>query len=289
MVNLIHIFTSNPDHPAIDHYKKLNPKYEIIRYYNYEGMAEKYVNYLNQLQPLIHAVRNYDTAAGKQCSIDLVRYDFFKLDILEKYGGWWCDTFRTINEPLDDLAEKYKTQYKFSLFLFHFFTTNNIYVSPTWDQWHLFDSFVSFILNSPKNFRNYWLKNATYNILQLNSQHVQIITDEGITIPISQQDRTPKMVYDEQKNSPEVISMIKRYMDAHTKWVKAGKPLRSSQEIKDIYAICENCQHFRKDLFGSRCGICNCRLHDTRKQLNKIAMATESCPDTPPKWVSINS
>ena len=85
-------------------------------------------------------------------------------------------------------------------------------------------------------------------------------------------------------NSPEVIRMIKRYLLAQTKWIEAGKPLRSTKQIKDIYAICKQCEHFGKDLFGTKCKICNCRLHPSKKRINKIAMATEICPDNPPRW-----
>lgn len=76
------------------------------------------------------------------------------------------------------------------------------------------------------------------------------------------------------------IKKIKKYGTAVKKWVDAGKPLRTDEEIVRIYdEICVPCEHFKED----SCGLCGCRLkRDVANATNKIAMATEECPIN--KW-----
>ena len=47
-------------------------------------------------------------------------------------------------------------------------------------------------------------------------------------------------------------------------------------------AICEACPHLTPK---KRCLLCGCR---TRGLVNKIAVATEQCPDFPPRWLAWN-
>lgn len=74
------------------------------------------------------------------------------------------------------------------------------------------------------------------------------------------------------------------YTKAVVKWTAAGMPLRTEQEITAVFAICQACPHFTN---GDRphCKLCGCSLSLSPDGLrNKIAMATESCPDSPARW-----
>lgn len=85
-----------------------------------------------------------------------------------------------------------------------------------------------------------------------------------------------------------MIDLIKQYEKEKKKWKKAGKPMRTKEEMERIYSICSKCPLFQKDegwVPGyDKCGVCQCNLHPTAKKLNKIAWGTTHCPDNPPKW-----
>ena len=85
-----------------------------------------------------------------------------------------------------------------------------------------------------------------------------------------------------------IFDPIKQYNKERKKWKKAGKPMRSEQEMKRIYEICKQCPMFNPGggyVPGyDQCDICKCNLDSKKKKLNKIAWATTHCPDNPPKW-----
>lgn len=69
------------------------------------------------------------------------------------------------------------------------------------------------------------------------------------------------------------------YTKAVTRWTAAGFPVRSQEEIDRIFTICEACPHYVNDK-RPHCRLCGCSLSKAPEGLkNKIAMATESCPD----------
>jgi hypothetical protein len=73
---------------------------------------------------------------------------------------------------------------------------------------------------------------------------------------------------------------------SHSRWIAAGRPMRSTTRISEIFEICQTCEHFRRHAANDEgtCQICGCRLRRMGGLLNKIQMATESCPAMPPKW-----
>lgn len=79
-----------------------------------------------------------------------------------------------------------------------------------------------------------------------------------------------------------------RFAEALYKWVKAGSPYRTPEEILCRWRICRQCERFEKipgKPWRGRCGVCGCYLgrHGRRfLELNKIAFATETCPEG--KW-----
>ena len=81
-----------------------------------------------------------------------------------------------------------------------------------------------------------------------------------------------------------IFTLAYRYTRALSRWIKAGRPLRSEEEIKRIFeTFCEPCE----DYDGTVCRHCGCRVNlANAAMLNKIAMATEECPVG--KWESRN-
>lgn len=73
-----------------------------------------------------------------------------------------------------------------------------------------------------------------------------------------------------------------RYTRALSKWIKAGRPVRSEDAILGIYTTyCQECECL--DRHPDRCKLCGCHVGTIKSPLrNKIAMGTEHCPDA--KW-----
>jgi hypothetical protein len=77
-------------------------------------------------------------------------------------------------------------------------------------------------------------------------------------------------------------------VSAVAKWIAAGRPTRSQEQIEAILTtICDAkpvpCEHFRN---GS-CDLCGCKINANPSALrNKLAMGTESCPLDLPRWTA---
>ncbi len=69
-----------------------------------------------------------------------------------------------------------------------------------------------------------------------------------------------------------------RYGRALSRWIKAGRPARSENEILGIFTTyCQECDSLDRE-YG-RCTVCGCHVGlRAAPLLNKIAMATEHCP-----------
>ena len=79
-----------------------------------------------------------------------------------------------------------------------------------------------------------------------------------------------------------IFNLAYRYTRALSRWIKAGRPVRSEEDIRQIFeSICEPCEGY--DAKSSSCLHCGCRVNlANAAMLNKIAMATEECPLS--KW-----
>lgn len=84
-------------------------------------------------------------------------------------------------------------------------------------------------------------------------------------------------------------AMGRRWIKALQKWVKAGRPVRSQEEIARLHAICVRCKFYKAD----RCLLCGCAvskqpvkafglIKTSSAMFNKLKMATEKCPKN--KW-----
>jgi hypothetical protein len=82
--------------------------------------------------------------------------------------------------------------------------------------------------------------------------------------------------------SPTTIEKVSRYAAAIAKWIAAGRPTRSQEQIDAILAThCGPCEHFKNEA----CNQCGCKVNKHHAAWrNKLAMATEACPLDPPKW-----
>lgn len=85
---------------------------------------------------------------------------------------------------------------------------------------------------------------------------------------------------------PTLVRQAASFVSAEARWIAAGRPVRSEEQVEVVFGICRTCEHFRAgatELEGS-CGVCGCRLRRVGGLFNKIQMATEGCPDKPPRW-----
>ena len=93
---------------------------------------------------------------------------------------------------------------------------------------------------------------------------------------------------EENAEGHSLIKLWFRWQQAIKRWKKAGKPLRTDKEVEAILQICRGCDKYDKrlGLFG-KCNGCGCGVNKSAwGSLNKIRMATEKCPDKPPKWLA---
>jgi hypothetical protein len=76
-----------------------------------------------------------------------------------------------------------------------------------------------------------------------------------------------------------MLELSTRYARAVLHWLRSGAPCRSADEIARINEICQPCDRHH----DTRCTVCGCRVSSSATPLvNKIAMATEHCPEK--KW-----
>jgi hypothetical protein len=77
---------------------------------------------------------------------------------------------------------------------------------------------------------------------------------------------------------PTVGKQIQTYWRALKKWVAAGRPERSNEEVAKIHTNhCSQCDWY--DVEAQRCKGCGCKVRPAGvATLNKIKMATEHCP-----------
>lgn len=83
------------------------------------------------------------------------------------------------------------------------------------------------------------------------------------------------------KAEPNLLSKAVSYVSAKARHAAAGRPLRKPEEQAAIKLICHACPHTRND--DAKCAICGCTDMD-----DKRSMATEQCPDSPPRWKAVS-
>ena len=87
-------------------------------------------------------------------------------------------------------------------------------------------------------------------------------------------------------SAPSLVGKVRLFSRSQARWIAAGRPERSPERVAEIFALCQGCDQFRRGKSESEgtCRLCGCRLRREGGLVNKIKMATESCPKTPPVW-----
>lgn len=83
---------------------------------------------------------------------------------------------------------------------------------------------------------------------------------------------------------PSLAKRVWNYGEAVARWMAAGSPTCTQEQIGERLAICRECPFFMED--SNHCSKCGCPLGSGKDALrNKLAMATEECPHPDgPKW-----
>ncbi len=83
-----------------------------------------------------------------------------------------------------------------------------------------------------------------------------------------------------QKADDTVVDIATRFAKAMIKWAASGFKTVSGEVFAQRLAVCESCPNYSvKAVLGrAGCKLCRC----TSK---KLYLATERCPDNPPRWI----
>lgn len=91
--------------------------------------------------------------------------------------------------------------------------------------------------------------------------------------------------------SPGPIQQALGFVQALQRWQAAGRPRPSPEELAQRQAACRACPYH--NAAANKCGRCGCDL-DSQPILfglvdrpGKLDMASEECPDTPPRWLKL--
>lgn len=80
------------------------------------------------------------------------------------------------------------------------------------------------------------------------------------------------------------MSKVVGFTVAYAEWVKEGRPRRSPEWVRELFAICQKCPFFasnKKGPFGDYgvCTKCGCHVgSDAENWRNKLIMPTQPCP-----------
>lgn len=84
-----------------------------------------------------------------------------------------------------------------------------------------------------------------------------------------------------RKVTPQPPPLVIRgwnFAAALAKWTLAGMPRRTQAEIDERLAICQACPNLQ----DGHCARCGCACIEQNHLVNKLSLATETCPDG--KW-----
>ena len=89
------------------------------------------------------------------------------------------------------------------------------------------------------------------------------------------------------RKAPTVARKAYSLAAASGRWIRAGRPRRSPERIAEVFEICQACPEFRPtDDANGTCNLCGCPLRQRGGLIDKISMATESCPADPQRWTA---
>lgn len=74
---------------------------------------------------------------------------------------------------------------------------------------------------------------------------------------------------------PPLHRRLARWGRAIRRWIKAGRPRRTDEQVAALLAICQGCEHYT----DGACAKCGCPANASQSALrNKLRIATEACP-----------
>lgn len=82
-------------------------------------------------------------------------------------------------------------------------------------------------------------------------------------------------------DEPGFVRLGLTYATALKKWIVAGRPVRLQKQVDSLYATCQLCPFLSRSKHGEYCGKCGCPVNHSidKPSKNKLAMATEECPE----------
>lgn len=100
----------------------------------------------------------------------------------------------------------------------------------------------------------------------------------GVTGLPTDADICNRCAKDSKTATPNLLDKVVSYSKAVRKWVAAGRPERTQEEVQQIYdEHCSKCSMF--DRKKNVCNSCGCPANTDQPPLrNKLKMATEACP-----------
>ena len=96
--------------------------------------------------------------------------------------------------------------------------------------------------------------------------------------PISSTSQVAPTAAPPAQSAPPLIVRGWNFATAIARWTLAGMPRRSQAEIDARLAICQACPFLQND----HCTKCGCACVEQNRLINKLALATEKCPEG--KW-----
>lgn len=249
-------------------YAALNPGYEVIVHTTDAELHPDYRHNWEHYAPM-----------------PSMKSDLLRFSLLRKYGGWYFDIDCIPFVELDRVVAECGVdgQRLFITYKGGFRNGDILAASPAIPYWDMIHDYLA----RPR----YPLNETTYGYLEYASRLFSHLLRGGCELNIGEYERfnyhkdfQPFILREDEVrayNIPAQLSVLDktgRFVTAYSKWLLAGSPVRSEAEIAAIYKT--HCGPCGFNVKGT-CSLCGCRLEGL---LNKILMATEVCPHTPPKW-----
>jgi len=247
----------------------------------------------------------YRTAYNTFARLPQTRSDFIRQSVLELYGGWYFDLDATLLVPIDRLAKEISgTRYVTTTFGRGTFNPDVLFCPRGWEGWPIVHRYMQSL---PPDQSVGTLAFADRLIRSVASQRPDLIEclEDMRKYPYRQEMVSPDALVLRQgikwPDLPEdsdrggrktggkpcgTCRKLRNYAKALARWSAAGLPIRSDEQVEELYSICSGCEEFEDDT----CTVCGCPVKRQDKMTgrkkvrrlsalrNKLRMATERCP-----------
>lgn len=103
-------------------------------------------------------------------------------------------------------------------------------------------------------------------------------TDAGVALDPVKVEAYRRKTANPQTEPPSLVIRGWNFAAAMARWTLAGMPRRTQAEIDERLVICQACPFLEND----HCSKCGCACVEYNRLVNKLALATERCPEG--KW-----